>query len=149
MAVFDPKAGGFYTPYGRALVHSVADQGRDIGAGIAALAVFLDQHGEFIVPVERRLALAQFVFVQFQPVCAVVAADFPGQCFRFEGGSIGECEQDALAGNQIAGAGFLGQFAVAFRRVDQQRPQGLADGGDFRGGGAGGQKPPQPGQHFR
>ena len=128
----------------------MAGQGRDIGAGIAALAVLLDQHGELVVPVQRRLALAQFVLVQFQPLRAVVAADAPGQGLGLERRAVGEGEQHALAGDQLADAGFLGQLAVQRRRIRQQRlqrPRRCA--ATFAAVEPACQEAPQPGQQAR
>ena len=54
-----------------------AHQGGDIGAGIDAVAAFVDMHGELVAPVQRRLALVQLVGIQLGPGDALFAADFP------------------------------------------------------------------------
>ena len=87
----------------------VTHQGGDVGAGIGACAAVLDQQAETVAAVERRLALAQFVLVQFQPSHAVLAADFPGVASASKSARVGKTKQHDRA-DQVADAGFLGEL---------------------------------------
>ena len=99
----------------------MTNQRGNIGAGIAALAIFLDKDGELIMPVEGRFLLSQRIFIQFQPFHPVIGSDFPRQGFSGEGGTIGEGEQHALLGNHIADTCFFRQFAMPSGGVEQER----------------------------
>ncbi len=86
----DVEAGGAAGDQARALGLRVLHQGRNIGAGIRAMAAGSDQHAEPVAPIERRLELAQLVGVQLGPFDAVVAAQVPGQLFGGEIGAFGK-----------------------------------------------------------
>ena len=120
------------------------DQGRHVGAGVAAMAGILIQDTEPVAAIERRLTLPQFVFVDFEPFDADAGADAERNLLRLERRAIGVDIHQPFLLDKRPDAGFVGKRTMEGGGVGEERLQRPGRVGDALLRPTGGQIAKQP-----